>query len=264
MATQLREDADPGGVDVTDAALYITDSWRPVFERMRRDAPVQYCANSPFGPYWSVTRHADIQAVEARPDIFSSDMKYGGITVLDQVGEINRPQFIAADRPYHGEQRRVVAPAFGPGEMARMAGSIRLRTAELLDSLPVGSEFNWAQKVSIPLTTDMLAILFDFPWADRHLLTLWSDIAGDIEMALNPVTAAESVRHGTEMLAYFDRLFAQRKALPPSDDLISMMVHSQAMGNMPDLDRIGNLFLLIVCGNDTTRDSMSGAGVAFG
>jgi cytochrome P450 len=263
MATQLHDDTVAGGVDVTDAVLYMTDSWRPVFERMRRDAPVQYCADSPFGAYWSVTRHADIQAIEARPDIFSSDMKYGGITVLDQVGEINRPQFIAADRPYHGEQRRVVAPAFGPGEMARMAGSIRLRTAELLDSLPVGSEFNWAQKVSIPLTTDMLAILFDFPWADRHLLTLWSDIAGDIEMALNPVTAAESVRHGTEMLAYFDRLFAQRKALPPSDDLISMMVHSESMGNMPDLERIGNLILLIVGGNDTTRNSMSGAVVAF-
>jgi cytochrome P450 len=144
-----------------------------------------------------------------------------------------------------------------------MADSIRLRTGELLDTLPFGEDFNWVERVSIPLTTDMLAILFDFPWADRHKLTFWSDIAGDIEMALNPATAAQAVQHGLDMLAYFDRLFAERKALPPTTDLISMMVHSESMGNMPDAERIGNLILLIVGGNDTTRNSMSGAVVAF-
>jgi cytochrome P450 len=256
-------DVPLSAIDTSDATLYATDSWRPVFERLREEAPVHFQPNSPFGPFWSVSRHADIQAVEARPDIFSSDMKYGGITILDQVGEINRPQFIAADRPYHGEQRRVIAPAFGPSEMAKMADAIRLRTGELLDGLPIGEQFNWVQRVSIPLTTDMLAILFDFPWADRHKLTFWSDIAGDIEMALNPETAAQSVQHGKDMLAYFDRLFAERKALPPSNDLISMMVHSESMGNMPDQERIGNLILLIVGGNDTTRNSMSGLVAAF-
>ena len=266
MATQLRDQQDGidlATLDVTDANIYVTDSWRPVFAKLRAEAPVHFCANTPFGAYWSVSQHADIQAVEARPDLFSSDMKYGGITVLDQVGDINRPQFIAMDRPKHSDQRRVVAPAFGPGEMTRMAAAIRVRTAELLDTLPFDQEFNWVEKVSIPLTTDMLAILFDFPWEDRHLLTFWSDIAGDIEGALNPETSAQYVQHGFEMLAYFDRLFAERKALPPTNDLISMMVHSEAMGNMPMLERIGNLILLIVGGNDTTRNSMSGLVHAF-
>lgn len=266
MATVLREPdggIDLATLDVTDANIYVTDSWRPVFAKLRAEAPVHFCPQTPFGAYWSISLHADIQAVEARPDLFSSDMKYGGITVLDQVGDINRPQFIAMDRPKHSEQRRVVAPAFGPGEMNRMAESIRVRTAELLDGLPFDEEFNWVEQVSIPLTTDMLAILFDFPWEDRHLLTFWSDIAGDIEGALDPVTAPQYVQHGFEMLAYFDRLFAERKALPPSGDLISMMVHSEAMGNMPTLERIGNLILLIVGGNDTTRNSMSGLAHAF-
>ena len=266
MATQLRDQHDSidlATLDVTDANIYVTDSWRPVFAKLRAEAPVHFCANTPFGAYWSVSQHADIQAVEARPDLFSSDMKYGGITVLDQVGDINRPQFIAMDRPKHSDQRRVVAPAFGPGEMTRMAAAIRVRSAELLDTLPFDQEFNWVEKVSIPLTTDMLAILFDFPWEDRHLLTFWSDIAGDIEGALNPETSAQYVQHGFEMLAYFDRLFAERKALPPTNDLISMMVHSEAMGNMPMLERIGNLILLIVGGNDTTRNSMSGLVHAF-
>ena len=268
MATQLKtalndENAPLDQIDVSDATIYAQDRWRPIFARLRAEAPIHYCAHSPFGPYWSISRHADIQLVEARPEIFSSDIKYGGITILDQEGEIARPQFIAMDRPQHGEQRRTVSPAFGPSEIARMSVEVRARTAELLDTLPVGEEFDWVEKVSIELTTGMLAILFDFPWEDRHLLTVWSDYGGDIEAQLDPARQPIVIASLNEMLAYFDRLFAERKALPPSGDLISMMVHSMAMGNMPRLERLGNLVLLIVGGNDTTRNSMSGAIEAF-
>jgi len=268
MATQLKpvvndENTPLDLLDVSDAAIYAQDRWRPVFARLRAEAPIHYCASSPFGPYWSISRHAEIQLVEARPEVFSSDIKYGGITILDQEGEVARPQFIAMDRPQHGDQRRTVSPAFGPSEIARMGVEIRQRTAELLDTLPIGEEFDWVEKVSIELTTGMLAILFDFPWADRHLLTLWSDWGGDIEAMLDPVRKPVGIAHMNDMLAYFDALFAERKALPPSGDLISMMVHSQAMGDMPPLERMGNLILLIVGGNDTTRNSMSGAIEAF-
>jgi cytochrome P450 len=268
MATQMQsppeaEDVPLADIDVSDASLYVTDSWRPVFARLRAEAPVHYCRQSVFGPYWSVTTHADIQAVEARPDIFSSDHKLGGISVMDLFGDFEVPQFIAMDRPKHGEQRRVVAPAFGPGEIARMGESIRLRTSQLLDTLPYGEEFDWVDKVSIELTTQMLAILFDFPWEDRRLLTLWSDWGADIEKAADPATANIRLQHMVDMTNYFDRLFAERKAKPPTADLISMMVHSQAMGDMDFKERTGNLILLIVGGNDTTRNSMSGAIHAF-
>lgn len=262
MATTAKPDA-LDAIDPSDAAIYATDSWRPLFARLRGEAPVMHTAHSPFGPYWSVMRHADIQAVEARPDVFSSDIKYGGITIYDQLGEDNWPQFIAADRPGHTEQRRVVAPAFGPSEMAAMAMSIRARTAELLDTLPVGEAFDWVEKVSIELTTGMLAILFDFPWEDRRLLTLWSDWAGDIEAGLDPEKHRIGIQHAHDMVAYFDRLFAERKAQPPRADLISMMMHSDSMSDMPEAERIGNLHLLIVGGNDTTRNSMSGMVHAF-
>ncbi len=257
MAT--RAGTPPIGADVTNPELYATDSWRSVFERMRAEAPVNYCPESPFGPYWSITRHADIQAIEARPDIFSSSFEHGGITVAD----LPDANFIAMDRPKHSEQRRVVAPAFGPGEIARMAESIRRRTGELLDTLPIGSEFDWVDTVSVELTTQMLAILFDFPWEDRRKLAFWSDVGGDIASTFEP--AANAIRNGhlADMTAYFDALFAARKALPPSGDLISMMAHSDAMGNMGLAERTGNLILLVVGGNDTTRNSMSGAIVAF-
>jgi cytochrome P450 len=268
MATQLRA-GDPAEttplnrIDVTDPALYVNDTWRPWFARLRAEAPVHFCADSPFGPYWSVSNHADIMAVEARPDIFSSSHTFGGITVVDLMGEFNLPQFIAMDRPKHGEQRRVVTPSFGPSEIVKMQASVRQRTAELLDTLPFGEEFDWVDKVSIELTTQMLAILFDFPWEDRRKLTLWSDWGGDIEAALNPATKDIRQQHLIDMTNYFDRLFAERRALPPTDDLISLMAHSESMGNMPFQERMGNIILLIVGGNDTTRNSMSGAAHAF-
>jgi cytochrome P450 len=267
MATQMQPpvlgDVPIADIDASDASLYALDAWRPVFARLRAEAPVHFCAHSPFGPYWSVSSHADIQAVEARPDIFSSSHEFGGITIVDLMGEFNLPQFIAMDRPKHGEQRRVVAPSFGPSEIARMALEVRARTAELLDTLPYAQEFDWVEKVSVELTTGMLAILFDFPWADRHLLTLWSDWGGDIEKALNPETNRIRHQHLLDMTHYLDRLMAERKALPPKDDLISLMAHSNAMGDMEFQERTGNYILLIVGGNDTTRNSMSGAIQAF-
>ncbi len=269
MATQLRHEDEAAetallaGIDPTRADLYADDSWRPVFARLRRDAPVHWCADSPFGPYWSISRHADIQAVEARPDLFSSSWEHGGITAVDLFGDLALPQFIAMDRPQHGEQRRVVAPSFGPGEMARMATEIRKRTGELLDTLPVDEDFDWVDRVSIELTTQMLAILFDFPWEDRRLLTLWSDWGGDIEAAVNPATSGIRQQHLIDMTDYLDRLMAERRAKDRTDDLLSLMVHSAAMGDMSEQERRGNYILLIVGGNDTTRNSMSGAIHAF-
>ena len=263
MATQLKTQDDLATFDVSLAEIFRTDAWREPMSRLLHEAPVHFCPDSLFGPYWSVSRHADIMAVEAHPEIFSSSYEFGGITIIDLAGEFKLPQFIAQDRPRHTGQRRVVSPSFGPGEMTRMSGEIRQRTRELLDTLPVGEEFDWVDKVSIELTTQMLAILFDFPWEDRRLLTLWSDWGGDIEAAVDPARKDIRYQHLADMTAYLDRLMEQRKAAPPKDDLLSLMVHSEAMGDMDELERRGNYILLIVGGNDTTRNTMSGAAHAF-
>jgi cytochrome P450 len=250
--------------DVSRSDIYAEDKWQPIFREMREAGPLHYISESPFGPYWAVVQHKAIQHIEALPDLFSSNWEHGGITILDpdeSVPEEERlelPMFIAMDRPKHTGQRRTVAPAFTPGEMKRMEEDIRQRTSELLASLPRGEVLDWVDKVSIELTTGMLALLFGFPWEDRRLLTLWSDWSGDTELA--SLRELDQIRRSFlyEMAAYFQMLWAERAQQDPQPDLISMMTHSDAMNQQSPEEFMGNLVLLIVGGNDTTRNTMSG------
>lgn len=237
----------------------------PYFAEMRRAGPVHWCPESMYGPYWNIVSHQHIMEVEGRPDIFSSSWEKGGIAIADRpefMEENNEPplpMFIAMDRPQHTGQRRTVSPAFTPAEMARQSAGIRQRTAELLDSLPVGETFDWVDKVSIELTTGMLAILFDFPWEDRRLLTKWSDTAADFEAIEDEEKNKQRWDILFEMAAYFTNLWNERANKEPRPDLISMMIHSEATRNMTPQEYMGNLVLLIVGGNDTTRNTMTGS-----
>lgn len=235
----------------------------PNFARLRAAGPVHHCPDSIYGPYWSVVCHQHIMEVEGRPDIFSSSWDKGGITIADRpenrMDEPELPMFIAMDRPQHTGQRRTVSPAFTPAEMVRQNKDIRRRTVELLDSLPVGEPFDWVDKVSIELTTGMLAILFDFPWEDRRLLTKWSDAAVDFEAIEDEELNKARWATMYEMAAYFTRLWQERAGKEPRPDLISMMIHSDATKNMSPIEYMGNLVLLIVGGNDTTRNTMTGS-----
>ena len=255
--------------DVSRSDIYFENTWQPIFKEMQDAGPLHYIPESPYGPYWAVVGHKAIQHIEALPDIFSSSWEYGGITSLERLSdeelaksEADRrelPMFIAMDRPQHTGQRRTVAPKFTPSAMREMESEIRQRTGELLDTLPRGEVFDWVDKVSIELTTGMLAILFGFPWEDRRHLTFWSDWSGDTELA--GVRELDEMRWGFlhEMGAYFQSLWAERAMdKEPGDDLISMMIHSEAMNQMSPEEFMGNLVLLIVGGNDTTRNTMSG------
>ena len=260
-------DAHSHPFDVSRSDIYVEDRWQPIFAEMRAKGPIHFVDDSPFGSYWNVVSHKAIQHVESLPELFSSSWEHGGITISDpdweeelEEGEerFQLPMFIAMDRPKHTGQRRTVAPAFTPAEMKRMDDEIRARTGELLDTLPKGEVFDWVNKVSIPLTTGMLAILFDFPWEDRHLLTFWSDWAGDTELSLARELDEERREILHEMAAYFQGIWARKAQEEPSPDLISMMIHSPAMNQMDPMEFMGNLVLLIVGGNDTTRNTMSG------
>src|ERR1700731_3922895 len=215
--------------DVGDPELFKTDSFWPYFDRLRKEEPVHYCKDSVFGPYWSVTKYNDIMDVETNHAAFSSAASLGGITIRD-------------------------AP---PDQLPI---NIRKRSAECLDNLPRNDVFDWVDQVSIELTTQMLAVLFDFPWEDRRKLTRWSDVATTLP-GPDGVVATEEDRQAEllECAAYFGRLGKERIDQPPKSDLLWMMAHGDAPRDMDPKNFLGNLILLIVGGNDTTRNTLSGS-----
>jgi cytochrome P450 len=250
-------EADDGLLDASRFELYRDDTWRPLFQRLRAEAPIHWVANSGFGPYWSVSTYAPIVEIEARPELFSSEI--GSFSIVPVEPEERRtPMFIGRDPPIHTAQRRAVAPAFTPSEMNRLADDLRRRTGQVLDGLPRGETFDWASRVSTELTTQMLAILFDFPWEERSKLSEWSDWMGDVELMRDPLLQDLRFAKVQEAALYFQNLWNQRAGAPPAPDLLSMMIHSEGMGHMEFSEFMGNLSLLIVGGNDTTRNTMSG------
>jgi cytochrome P450 len=255
----------PTSIDVSDPHLYQDDTWRTLFEQLRRDDPVHYCEASPFGPYWSVTRYDDIFAVELDHENFSSSSEFGGIQITDQPLGQEFANFIRMDPPGHTAHRRTVAPIVSPSNLANFEPLIRRRTSDVLDALPRNETFDWAERVSSDLTNMMLATLFDFPWEDRMKLTWWSDVAiANVDSPDAVVhSQGERVAELTRMGEYFRELWNERAAAPPAFDLISMLSHSDATRHLQAREFIGTIALLIVGGNDTTRNSMSGGLMAL-
>jgi cytochrome P450 len=243
-------------------ALFQADAHWAMFDRLRKEDPVHYTAEHEFGPYWSVTKYNDIMAVDTNHPVFSSE---GGITIAEQTqGEGPLPMFIAMDPPKHDIQRKTVSPAVSPTNLQVMAPLIRERAASILDNLPIGEEFDWVDKVSKELTGMTLATLFGMPQEDRRQLIYWSDVVTAAPMPGGLVeTLEQKMQIFVDYHAYFTALWNERVNAPPTGDLISMLAHGEATRNMEPREYFGNVVLLTVGGNDTTRNTISGSVLAL-
>ena len=248
--------------DVSRAEIFHQNKQGEYFRRLRQDAPVHYCPDSAVGAYWSVTKYHDIVAVDSNHKVFSS---VPSIVIGDPSDDFQPPMFIAMDPPIHDIQRKAAQPAVAPSQLSELESLIRKRVGDILDSLPIGERFNWVDRVSIELTTQMLATLFDFPFEQRHKLPFWSDVATTSDAVGIVGTDMEwRMKHLQECLAAFTALWQERAAQPRKFDFISLLAHDPETANMVNnpMELLGNLMLLIVGGNDTTRNSISG-GVYF-
>lgn len=249
--------------------LFAANKFMPYFERLRKEDPVHFCEHSQFDSYWSVTKYNDIVHVDSNHEIFSSDSRLGGIQLGGRAEpnpnpDFHLPMFIMEDQPKHDIQRKVVAPKFTQKNLQQFEGLIRERAGNILDGLPRNEEFNWVREVSVELTGQMLATLFGIPQEDRHKLIHWSDTSQRIGDPDYFETAEEGFQELWKCWEYFDAVWKERAAQKePGNDLISMLVHGDATRDMPANEYLGNVLLLIVGGNDTTRNSISGGVLAL-
>jgi len=243
-------------IDTNRPELFRDDVWQPLFAKLRAEDPVHYCAESRHGPYWSITRHADVFAVDNDPQTFSSSYLLGGVQIADD----DQPNVITMDAPEHTARRKALTPVVSPKNLVRFEGLIRERARTVLDGLPRGVEFDWVQNVSVELTSMMLATLFGHPVEDRQRLIHWSDVTtADINDPDSPISTEEQ-RMGVlgEFHVFMNELVERRRNEPLGSDVISLLAHNEDFIKASPEEKTATFAILLVAGNDTTRNSMSG------
>ncbi len=240
-----------------------------IFERLRAEDPVHFTAeeHTEHGHYWSLTKWDDIRAADTNAQDFSAK---GVITLSrpqpalitnDESGD--QPvqgiaSLLSMDPPDHEIHRGAVVEGVSPANLAAMEPLIRERAGKILDGLPIGQEFDWVDKVSIELTAMTLATLFDYPQEKRRTLTRWSDV---ITSAPGPGQASATYEERDasmkEFFAAFTDMFTRRRSEEPRMDFLSLLAHSPHAKDFTDGQLFGDGVVLLVGGNDTTRNTIS-------
>lgn len=254
-------------INLKDPDLYVSGVPHEIFTRLRREDPLYWNPESDGPGFWCVTRYDDIVGISKDPTRFSSAREHGGHRMFDERSlglgagggaSLTEAPMISMDPPGHVTYRRMVTPGFTPTRIRSLEDQIRSRTCVILDRLGGRIECEFVSEVAAELPIQVLAELLGVPQADRRKLFAWSNTVigeDDLELRSGPEDIAKSLR---EIGEYSLRLWQERVAAPGSD-LISMLATSRIDGETMSIERyLGTFILLVVAGNETTRNSISG------
>ena len=250
-----------GKPDLKNPDLYLTDDFHEIFRALRAEEPVYWNPEADSSGFWAVTRYDDIETISKSPKIFSSAKDMGGHRIFNE-NEIDEndtdASMISMDPPTHNAYRRMVTPGFVPRRISNMEERIRARVTRLLDRMPATGQTEFVSAVAAALPIEVLAELFGVPSSDGPKLFEWSNATvgeDDPELRVSDEYMRQCVG---EMAGYAAGLWEERLK-NPGEDLISMLAHSKVDGEaMTFPTYIGTFILLVVAGNETTRNSISG------
>jgi len=249
-------------LDISRAERFAAHTHWPYFARLRREAPVHFCPSSVHGAYWSITRYDDIVEVEKNHRQFSSD---GNVIIGDVPADFDATRaFATSDPPVHTRERRAVAPALSPARLGHLETEIRADIRAVLQALPLNEPFDWVERVAIELTTRMVAALFDFPRAERHLLPYWSAV---LVTSPEPGALVTTWEERDAVLQEYARRIAQlwqQRTGTTGDDIISALARSPDTETMiHDMPHLIGTVSLLAGANEASRGALSGSIVAF-
>jgi cytochrome P450 len=239
-------------MDVADPVLYEEQGFHSLFRELRASDPVHHCEQSQYGPYWAITRYADIVAVDLNHRVFSSEA--GGISIFDMPVHRDR-SFINLDPPEHKAHRATVTPVFSTENLAQMRLEVQERVGRILDRVPLNEPFDWVTSVANELPLQMLSTLFGIPEEDRYHMLYWTDVQVALIGGQDPGIERRE-KHPSFSVYFLDLLRRRASEKTRTPDLVSHLIHGEQ--EISDEMVLNHLRLLMVGANDTTRTSIAG------
>jgi cytochrome P450 len=254
-----------------DPAHYAAHGYpHEMWTRLRREEPVHRVEQNPEMPFWAITRHADIALIGKQPEKFDNGTTLTIRTEPQPDQDMFPKTLIQMDPPKHGKFRKIVSKRFTPGALKRWHGDIERIGKEIVDDLLATGdqgEVDFVEKVSAPLPIAVIAWLLGLPKSDWKLLFDWTNRtigAGDPEYQQEGADASATGRQAMiELFQYFAKMVEEKKK-NPSDDLVSLFAHAEVDGEkLPIMDVLAYCLIIVVAGNETTRNATSGGMLAL-
>ncbi len=264
-------------IDIIGPDGYVENGYpHEAWKLLRREAPIFYWDRGVQLPFYAVTKHEDIIHISKQPRLFQNGPRMAVIIGGDGPPEEgptgdDQPlirQLLNMDPPEHGKYRKVASGWFTPRGITRLEQEVERITRELIDDLrDCGGEADFVESVTAPLTLSVLADMLGVPRQDWRLMVRWTNqIAGssDPEYQEPGKTPFETVRSARESLFKYFAELSQKRIAEPRDDVVSVIANARVDGKpIPPLELLSFYLVLVVAGNETTRNAASGGLLAL-